>query len=86
MANLSALILAALLTASSITVTDGDTIRLAGERIRIVGLDAPEMRGKCREERRLAQRAKDALSEELASGEIEIVRQGIPGIIGLRIE
>lgn len=41
-----------------------------------MGLDAPEIRGKCREERRLALRAKDALSEELASGEIEIVRQG----------
>ena len=28
-------------------VTDGDTIRIANERIRLHGIDAPEMRQKC---------------------------------------
>lgn len=38
--------------AQSIRVLDGDTIRLDGERVRIVGLDAPELRGaKCERER-----------------------------------
>jgi len=68
--------LISLVWAADIRVTDGDTIRIGSERIRIVGLDAPEMNGKCREERRLAQRAKEALQIELASGQVEIVRQG----------
>ena len=70
-------LLAALLTANTISVTDGDTIRIGDERIRVMGLDAPELRGKCREERRLAVRAKDALSRELSSGSIDIQRHGL---------
>ena len=31
----------------SATVVDGDTIRLAGERVRLVGLDAPELAQSC---------------------------------------
>ncbi|EGF92464.1 nuclease family protein [Asticcacaulis biprosthecium C19] len=30
------------------SVTDGDTIRCGEERIRLLGIDAPEMGGKCR--------------------------------------
>lgn len=33
------------LSAAGCTVTDGDTIRCGKERIRLVGIDAPEMRG-----------------------------------------
>lgn len=29
-------------------VVDGDTLRLAGERVRLIGIDAPEMRQRCR--------------------------------------
>lgn len=50
-------ILAALLLASSLpacTVTDGDTIRCGDERIRLIGIDAPELRGHCRPGRQCA--------------------------------
>lgn len=33
------------------TVIDGDTIRCDGERIRLLGIDAPELPGHCRESR-----------------------------------
>ncbi|MBB5716826.1 thermonuclease family protein [Sphingomonas aerophila] len=33
---------------SGCTVTDGDTIRCSGERIRLLGIDAPEFPGHCR--------------------------------------
>jgi endonuclease YncB( thermonuclease family) len=35
-------------------VVDGDTFRLGKRRIRIVGIDAPEVEGQCRSERNLA--------------------------------
>jgi endonuclease YncB( thermonuclease family) len=38
-------------------VIDGDTIRVAGVVVRMVGLDAPERRARCRAEARLADRA-----------------------------
>ena len=36
---------------ASCAATDGDTIRCAGERIRLHGIDAPEIPGHCREGR-----------------------------------
>jgi len=42
--------LAILLTASACTVTDGDTIRCGDERIRLLGIDAPEIH-RCRKGR-----------------------------------
>lgn len=36
---------------SGCSVTDGDTIRCDGERIRLLGIDAPELPGHCREGR-----------------------------------
>jgi len=59
-------------------VVDGDTVRLGDERIRIIGLDAPELHGKCREERRLAIRARDRLAELLATDDVEILRSARP--------
>lgn len=35
-------------TVSSCTVTDGDTIRCNGERLRLLGIDTPELPGHCR--------------------------------------
>lgn len=43
---ITALILAASLPAC--TITDGDTIRCGNERIRLIGINAPEMPGHCR--------------------------------------
>lgn len=34
-------------TVSGCTVTDGDTIRCGGERVRLLGIDAPELPGHC---------------------------------------
>lgn len=64
--------------AERLTVTDGDTVRLGVERIRIIGLDAPELRGKCREERRLAERARTRLVELLDTENVEIIRSARP--------
>lgn len=44
------LMIAALLFAVAMTVVDGDTIRVNGERIRLLGIDAPEIHG-CRKGR-----------------------------------
>ena len=41
-------------TVTSCTVTDGDTIRCNGERIRLLGIDAPELPGHCRTGRNCA--------------------------------
>lgn len=46
-------------------VSDGDSFRCGGERIRIEGIDASEMNGRCHLERELAIRARNRLSELL---------------------
>lgn len=59
-------------------VTDGDTIRAGDERIRIIGIDAPELgkRSRCVAEQKAAEKARDFLSTALASGPVTITRQG----------
>lgn len=49
-------------------VVDGDTIRLDGETVRIAGLDAPELAGRCEAERIAARAARDALTSWLSEG------------------
>jgi endonuclease YncB( thermonuclease family) len=44
--------IAAFILACTPVVTDGDTFRCGGERIRLVGIDAPELPGHCRRGRR----------------------------------
>ncbi len=57
-------------------VVDGDTVVTAsGEKVRLMGFDAPEIRGKCPRERELAQRAA-ALLRRLARTGLEFDRQG----------
>ena len=48
--------LIALLAAAAIscTVTDGDTLRCGAERVRLTGIDAPELAGHCRKGRQCA--------------------------------
>lgn len=54
-------------------VTDGDTVTIAGDRIRIANIDAPELRrAKCDAEHRLAEIAKTRMADLLRSGEIEV--------------
>ncbi len=57
-------------------VTDGDTFRLGDERIRIVGIDAPEMQGRCAEETVLANKAKRRLRDLIEGRTLLIERQG----------
>lgn len=47
---------------------DGDTIRCGEQRVRLAGLDAPELRGRCEAERRLAVAATERLSGLLEEG------------------
>lgn len=60
-------------SANSACVVDGDTFRLGKRRIRIVGIDAPEMRAQCAEEARLAEAATIRLQQLLNDGEFEMV-------------
>ena len=61
----------------AITITDGDTFRYRGDKIRIADIDTPEIRGRCAYERRLAARATDRMEELLQAGPFEM--QPIPG-------
>lgn len=47
---------------------DGDTIRCGEQRVRLVGLDAPELRGRCEEERQRALAATERLRSLLEGG------------------
>ncbi len=59
---------------------DGDTIRCGGERIRLQGIDAPEMQGHCQQGRRCAPgdpiASKQSLARAMQSGPIRIERTG----------
>lgn len=78
MVMLTILASAALLTACS--ATDGDTIRCGSERIRLTGIDAPEMRGHCRRGRSCAPgdpiASKKALAKLLTRRPVTIRRLG----------
>jgi len=60
-----------------IVAVDGDTIHVDDERIRIVGLDAPETyQARCDSERQRGHRATAHLRRLLAGGAVTIRRQG----------
>jgi micrococcal nuclease len=54
---------------------DGDTLACGTERVRIMGLDTPEMRGHCPAETHAARAAKDRLTALMAAG-ISLERHG----------
>jgi endonuclease YncB( thermonuclease family) len=61
------------------TITDGDTIRCGGERIRLLGIDAPELPGHCRPGRNCAPGDPYASTSSLGdalTGTIRIERTG----------
>lgn len=71
------MILALALTLASCSVTDGDTIRCGDERIRLIGIDAPETeQAKCGSERARGLAAKERLRQLLASG-FTVERDGV---------
>lgn len=49
-------------------VVDGDSIRIGGETVRLAGLDAPELAGRCEAERVAAHAARGALLAWLNAG------------------
>lgn len=66
-------------TVSGCTVTDGDTIRCNDERIRLLGIDTPELPGHCREGRACVEGDPYAATQSLADalvGTIRINRAG----------
>ena len=67
--------------AEVIRIVDGDTFEVSariwlGEavdvRVRIEGIDAPELHARCAEEFRRAEAARDYLSQRIAGGEVEL--------------
>jgi endonuclease YncB( thermonuclease family) len=58
-------------------VVDGDTIHYAGDKIRLLDIDAPEIHGyKCPSEKVLGERAKSRLLELMNEGSFELVAAG----------
>ena len=58
-------------------MVDGDTIRYGGVKIKLLGIDAPEIQDyKCQSELALGQRAKLRLLELINAGSFEIVKSG----------
>nr|WP_321525152.1 thermonuclease family protein [uncultured Cohaesibacter sp.] len=57
-------------------VVDGDTFWLNGEKLRLKDVDAPELHGKCRNERRLAKKATEALGSFLGRGRLHLRSYG----------
>ena len=68
-----------LLLACTLVVIDGDTLRCGAERLRLVGIDAPELPGHCRDGRNCAPGdplASKAALERASQGTVVIERQG----------
>lgn len=67
----------ALTLTAALLVVDGDTVKLDGQRMRLIGIDAPETghRAQCLEEQVAASRASARLSSIVAAG-VEIEYSG----------
>lgn len=59
-----------------VRVIDGDTISIRSEKIRILGIDAPEMKGNCTAESLKAREAKDFVAQLIKQGNVYIDREG----------
>lgn len=58
-------------------VVDGDTIRYGGEKIRLLGIDAPEVfNPKCAAEKALGEQATQRLLELMNEGPFKLVQSG----------
>ena len=64
--------------ALAVRIVDGDTLVVDAERVRLVGVDAPELRGAhCAAEEALARLAADRLRALTAAGALDLERRGI---------
>ncbi len=75
LATLAALTLITPAEATRCRAVDGDTLACGTERIRLMGLDAPELRARCDREWHAA-RASRARLQQLISGGIQLERHG----------
>lgn len=67
----------ALLIAANLVVVDGDSLRMGQERLRLAGIDAPELQGQCPAERAAAQAARAELKRLVAAApDLSIERLG----------
>ena len=66
------------------TVVDGDTIRIRGERVRIIGLDAPELEARCPREAVIAHRANERMDSSCTAS-TEQLRSDSPKSLGLAL-
>ena len=57
-------------------IVDGDTVWIDGEKIRLLGIDAPELRSQCAIEKRKAALATDRLRTILSDNTFTIERTG----------
>jgi len=57
-------------------VVDGDTFWIDGEKVRIEGIDAPEVHGSCPAETAMAKAAATELARLLADGPIVVFKSG----------
>ena len=68
-----------MISAAPATAVDGDTVVIAGERIRVANIDTPEIHhALCDAERRLGQIAKRRAQQLLDFGRI-VIKRGDPG-------
>jgi endonuclease YncB( thermonuclease family) len=60
------------------SVYDGDTFRMGAERIRVIGMDAPEIGegAKCAREQDDAVKARDFLAQEITRSSVRLEREG----------
>ena len=56
----------------AVAITDGDTFRYHGQKIRIADIDTPEVNGRCAYESELAARATARMEELLTAGPFEM--------------
>lgn len=57
-------------------VVDGDTLWVDGEKVRIANINAPEIKGRCANERRMAVEATDLLRQQVTNKSLRILRSG----------
>jgi endonuclease YncB( thermonuclease family) len=58
----------------TMTIVDGDTVRMGGQTYRLVGFDTPEMAGRCARESNLAMRAAARLQQLVSQGGVDLQR------------
>lgn len=75
-AHICAAVVAVTCQFSEVRIVDGDTFAIASERVRIEGIDTPEIDGKCQKEQALALAAKLRLAQIIDGSTVVLERTG----------